>query len=112
MDFTSDLSEARQKVLAGYICHYCSSRMTDDGQPQLPDVVSHLIDRQWLGSPVEPRSPAGVAANLGSNLFIVKGLRATAYERFIAVLQEEGVKQIAVVAGLIMAAIIVFLLGI
>jgi hypothetical protein len=112
MDFTSDLSEVRQKVLAGYICHFCSSRMLDDGQPQLPAVASNLIDRKWLGSPVDPRSPAGVAANLGSNLFIVKGLRATARERIFIALQEEGAKQIAVVVGLVMAAVIIFLLGI
>lgn len=112
MDFTSDLSEARQKVLAGYICHFCSSRMLDDGQPQLSGVVSNLIDRKWLGSPADPRSPAGVAANLGSDLFIVKGLRATAGEKFKAALQEEGAKQVAVVVGLVMAAVIIFLLGI
>jgi hypothetical protein len=112
MDFTPVLSEARQKVLAGYVCQFCSSRMMEDNQAELPSVVSHLIDRKWLGSPVDTRSPAGVAANLGYDLFIVKGLRATARERFVTALQEEGAKQIAVVVGVILAAAILFLLGI
>jgi hypothetical protein len=112
MDFSADLSEARQKILAGYVCHFCTSLMLDDGQPQLSSVVSHVISRRWLGSPEDPRSPAGVAANLGSNLFIVKGLRATVRERFITTLREEATRQIAVVIGLIIAAAIVVLLGI
>jgi hypothetical protein len=112
MDFTQDLSEARQKVIAGYICHFCSSCMISDNQSELTDVVSRLTDRKWLGSPADPRSPAGVAANLGYDLFIVKGLRATARERFVATLQEEGAKQIAVAVGVILAAAVLFLLGI
>lgn len=83
MDFVSVLSEARQKVISGYICHFCRARMMDDGQPQLFDAASRLIDRKWLGSPTDPRSPAGVASNLGANLFIVKGLRATTGEKFL-----------------------------
>lgn len=112
MDFTPSLSEVRQKVLAGYICRYCREQMLADGQPQLPDVVSSLVDRQWLGSPADPRTPAGVAANLGVNLFVVKGLRATAYEKILTTLREESIKQVAVAAGLVLAAAAIVLLGI
>lgn len=112
MDFTPNLSEARHKVLAGYICRFCGSRMAGDNRPELPQIISRLIDRNWLGSPADPRSPAGVAANLGYDLFIVKGLKATARERFIAALQEEGAKQVAVVIGVILAAAILVFLGI
>jgi hypothetical protein len=80
MDFTPHLSETRQKVLAGYICDFCASRLLDNGNSELLAAVSHLIDREWLGSPADPRSPAGIAANLGADLFIVKGLRATPRE--------------------------------
>jgi hypothetical protein len=112
MDLTPHLSEARQKVLAGYLCGFCSSRILDDGNPELLAAVSRLIDREWLGSPAEPRSPAGIASNLGADLFIVKGLRATPSERLVAIFKEESVKQIAVLVGVIAAAAILFLLGI
>lgn len=112
MDFASDLSEARQKVISGYVCHFCRLRIKEDGRPELLDAVSRLIDRNWLGSPADPRSPAGVAANLGANLFIVKGLRATAREKVLSALQDEGARQVFVVAGLVIAAVIAALLGV
>lgn len=64
IDLAGLLSEARQKALRGYVCHHCRSRMDADGQPELADVVTHLLDREWLGQPTDPRSPAGVMANL------------------------------------------------
>ncbi len=112
MDFTPNLGDARQKIVAGYVCHFCATRMRVDGHPQLLDVVSHLINREWLGLPADPRSPAGVAANLGADLFIVKGLSATPRERFIATLREEAAKQIVVAIGLIAVTVILVLLGI
>jgi hypothetical protein len=112
MDFTPDLSDARQKVLYGYVCDYCAARLRDCGPPQLLNTVTHLIDRAWLGSPTDPRSPAGIAANLGADLFIVKGLRATTRERLIAIFSEEGVRQVTVAIGLVVAAVAIFFLGI
>lgn len=112
MDFTPNLGDARQKIVSGYVCHFCATRMQGDGHPQLLGVVSHLINREWLGLPTDPRSPAGVAANLGADLFIVKGLSATPRERFIATLREEAAKQIVVAIGLIAVAVILVLLGI
>jgi len=85
----------------------------DDGKPELLAAVSHLVDREWLGSSADPRSPAGISANLGADLFIVKGLRATPRERLINTFREESVKQIAVAVGVIAAAAaLFFLLGI
>jgi hypothetical protein len=112
MDFTPYLSDARQKVLSGYVCHFCASRMLRDTNPQLLSSVLQLLDRRWLGSASDPYSPAGVASSLGADLFIVKGLRANARERIISILQEEGVKQVAVVAGAIVVAVLLVLIGI
>jgi len=112
MDFTPYLSDARQKVLAGYICPFCTSRMLRDGNSELLSAVLHLLDRHWLGSPSDPYSPAGVASSLGADLFIVKGLRANARERIITTFQEEGVKQIVVVIGAIVVAVLLVLFGI
>jgi hypothetical protein len=112
MDFTPNLGDARQKIIAGYVCHFCTTHMQGDGHPQLLGIVSHLMNREWLGLPTDPRSPAGVAANLGANLFIVKGLRATPRERFTAILREEAAKQIVAAIGLIAVAAILVLLGI
>ena len=39
------------------------------------------------------------AANLGYNLFVVKGLRAAPREMFLTTLRQESVKQLATVAG-------------
>lgn len=111
LDFNALLSEVRHKALQGYVCHFCRSRMAADGHPELPSAVSRLLDRTWLGSSTDPRSPAGIAANLGYNLFIAKGARATPAEAFISAFRTEGAKQIVAVLGGIVLAVITFVLG-
>lgn len=111
LDFTEALSEVRQKALRGYVCSFCRTRMRDDEQVELAETVTRLLSRQWLGSPADPGSPAGVAANLGYNLFVVKGLRATPREMFLTTLRQESVKQLATVVGGVLLVIIVVLLG-
>lgn len=106
LDFTELLSEVRQKALRGYVCHFCGSRMHADGQSELADTVTRLLGREWLGSPSDPRTPAGVAANLGYDLFIAKGVRATPREAFLTAIRQEGAKQIVtVISGIALAAI-------
>lgn len=113
MDFTRSLSEARQKVLDGNVCHFCRSRMEADHSPELVGSVTHLLDRGWLGTPNEPHSPASLAANLGYNLFITKGLKATAREGYMNAFRQEIVKQILTVVGtLILAFVLLHFLGI
>lgn len=111
MDFSKLLSEARYKALRGHVCHSCRARMRADGQQDLADTVDRLLDREWLGSSSDPRSPAGVAANLGYDLFISKGRRATPREVFLNVLRQEGARQVATVVGLVIATAILVLLG-
>lgn len=111
LDFTENLGDARQKVLHGYICHYCRSRMEDDGEPALADAVTHLLDREWLGQPTDPRSPAGVMASLRYDLFTAKGRQETPREAFIAALRQEGAKQIVTGIGALILAVLLLILG-
>lgn len=111
LDFTELLTEARQKALRGYVCHHCRSRMQADDQPELADTVTHLLDRTWLGQPTDPRSPAGVMANLRYDLFTTKGRQETPKEAVLSALRLEGAKQIVTVIGLVLVAVILFLLG-
>jgi site-specific recombinase XerD len=111
LDFTEILSEVRQKALRGYVGSFCRECMSNDGQAELAEIVTYLLGRQWLGSPVDPCSPAGIAANLGYNLFIVKGLRATPREVLLATLQQESVKQLIVVVGSVLITLIIVLIG-
>jgi hypothetical protein len=111
LDFTQYLSDARQKVLRGYICHYCRSRMQDDGQPGLADTVTYLLDREWLGQPTDPRTPAGIMANLKYNLFTAKGRQESPKEAFLTALRQEGAKQIVTTISALILAVLIFILG-
>jgi hypothetical protein len=92
LDFTEYLSDARQKVLRGYVCHHCRCRMQEDGEPTLADTVTHLLDRQWLGQPTDPRTPAGVMVSLRYDLFTAKGRQETPKEAFLTALRQRVVR--------------------
>ena len=66
------------------------------------DEFMHILKKDWLGKPADPNTPAGIASNLGYNLFITKGLTTTLGERIKAVLTEEVPKQfIAIIVTII-----------
>ena len=111
LDFTELLTETRQKALVGFVCDYCRDRMRTDGQPQLADVVTHLLDRAWLGRPSDPRSPAGIMANLRYDLFTTKGRAESSGEAFLSALRSEAAKQIVTIVGVVLAAVILLVLG-
>ncbi len=111
LDFTEHLDDARQKVLRGYVCHHCRSRMQDDGEPTLADTVTHLLDREWLGQPTDPRTPAGVMVSLRYDLFTAKGRQETPKEAFLTALRQEGAKQIATCIGALILVVLIFILG-
>lgn len=111
LDFTESLSEVRQKALRGYVCDFCRQCMANDGHSKLADTATSLLDREWLGSPADPRSVAGVAANLKYDLFVTKGARATPREAFVTALRQEGAKQIVTIIGAVMAALVLIFLG-
>jgi hypothetical protein len=111
LDFTEHLSDARQKVLRGYVCHHCRSLMQDDGEPTLADTVTHLLDREWLGQSTDPRTPAGIMVSLRYDLFTVKGRQETRKEFFLTALRQESAKQIITVIGTLILALLLVILG-
>lgn len=115
MDFTEMMSEVHHKALLAFICDFCASRMRSDSRPGLAETIAGLLNRDWLGSPEDPRTPAGIAANLGYNLFTTKGLRPTRTESFLATMQQESAKQIIGITsstiGTILIAVIALVLG-
>lgn len=112
MDFSAELSDARQKVLAGYICHECESRISTCGYPGLAHELRPLLSKSWLGSSADATSPAAIVAKLNHNLFITKGLEPNLLERARMTLVQEGAKQILTVIGVVIAALLIALLGI
>ncbi len=80
-DFTANLYEARIKVLGGFVCHYCRAELEAQGLPKFSDELEYILRREWLGGSNDPRTPAGIASNLGYNLFITKGLTTTPWRR-------------------------------
>jgi hypothetical protein len=111
LDATPRLVDARQKVLHGYVCHYCHSRMEGDGQPNLGATVTHLLDREWLGQSTDPRTPAGVMVSLKYDLFTVKGREETRIEAFLNLVRQESAKQLVVIIGGVVLAVLLFVLG-
>jgi len=110
-DFTASLSEVRLKVLNGFVCSYCRAALQSDGFALLPDELVHILGKDWIGTSTDPRTPAGIAANLGYNLFITKGLTTTRRERIRTLLTEEVLKQfIANVGAIITGILIAYLL--
>jgi hypothetical protein len=93
-DFTPDMDDARIKVLSGFLCEHCSGVLIEAGYPALPGEIRWVLGKRWLGRIDQPNSPAAIAAKLGYNLFVTKGLSATRWERTVATIQEEGTKEI------------------
>lgn len=112
MDFSAELSDARQKVLAGYICRECESRLSARGYPRLAYELRPLLSKSWLGNAADTTSPAAIVAKLNHNLFITKGLEPSLLERARMTLVQEGAKQVLAVMGVVVAALLIALLGI
>jgi hypothetical protein len=111
-DFTSSLEEAKFKALEGFICEYCRSAIENDGFPGLPEAVTRILRKRWLGKRSDPGSPAGILANLKYDLFVTKGLTPDPWERFVTTLQEEGTKQLLDILAKVVFGIIVLYLAV
>ena len=109
-DFTANLDEARIKVLSAFVCAHCARALREEGLGVVVSEVQTVLSREWLGTVDDPSCPASIIAKLGYNLFATKGLSATPWERILARVSEEGVKQIGIViGGVILAALLVWL---
>ncbi len=110
-DFSRSLSDVRQKVLNGFVCAYCRAALEADGLPELADELEVLLRRQWLGTPIEPNTPAGIVSNLGHDLFVTKGLKATRWEALKSTLRQESATQMVRIAGVLLVAVLLVVLG-
>ncbi len=84
--------------------------MSSCGHSELVEDLDSLLAKKWLGSPADSSSPAGIAAKLGHDLFITKGLKPNLLESIKMSLINDGTKEILkVLAAVIIAALLVFL---
>lgn len=109
-DFDISLDEVKFKVLDGFVCSYCRAAFHTDNLDTFADNLAIILKRDWLGKFTDPDAPAGIAFNLGYNLFRTKGSVATKWESFLTLLQQEGVKQVISIIGAIIQTILITLL--
>lgn len=111
-DFTPILEDARQRVLGGCLCTECRKAIESECGPATVEELNHTARKGWLGTLDNPHSPAAIASNLGHNLFLNKGLQPTRWEAFVSLARQEGVSQAFNVAGIVLAAVLLLVLGI
>jgi len=109
-DFSAFLDDTKLKVLNGFVCSYCRAALQTEGFATLADELVHVLGKSWLGTSTDPSTPAGIAANLGYDLFITKGLKASRWEIMLTLLQQEGVKQFISIVGAVLQFILIALL--
>ena len=110
-DFTSGLYDARYKSLQGYVCRTCRERLQSDGFAGSTGELTSVLAMKWLGRLDDPLCPAGIAAKLGYNLFLTKGITPTFWEAIRTQLRDEGTKEVVKIVGTIILAGILLWLG-
>ncbi|MBC8752278.1 hypothetical protein OKW43_005670 [Paraburkholderia sp. WC7.3g] len=64
------------------------------------------LGKEWLGSLDDPASPASIAAKLGHDLFVNKGLVPTAFEKIESILPTESLKLLFTIIGAVVGGIV------
>lgn len=105
-DFTPFLDEVRLKILNGFICSSCRTTLMSAGYNNVPEELTRVLKKEWFGKTDEPEKPAGIAANLGYNLFTTKGPQPTVWETTKKTLQEEWVKSLLTLFITVLGAIL------
>lgn len=111
LDHTGRLTDARLKALNAFICSDCQHAI-DQHRPGLSASSLRLLRRDWLGRSDDPKSPAGMAANLGYDLFQSRGLKPTTRERLALKLEDETIKMIVSVVGALVLVALGAVLGV
>jgi hypothetical protein len=106
-DFNPGLRTARYKVLNSFICRACRDSMSEKQEEDLRE----LLGKYWLGQATNPIAPAGICRKLGYDLYLTKGVRPTFREAAAAQLQGSWVGELLKVAGIVLAAALVLVLG-
>ena len=108
-DFHADIANARYSVLSGWLCAQCINTISLAHSDQLVNDAQLLLKREWLGTVAEPSDVSITAKKLGYDLFHVKGITPTWWERIRTVLEEEGVKMLlTIIAGLTVLALSIY----
>jgi hypothetical protein len=105
-DFNQELRDVRYKALNGYVCEFCAGVIAGSDRPTLASDLRIALGKEWLGSLDDPASPASIAAKLGHDLFINKGLVPTALEKIESVLPTESLKLLFTIIGAVVGGIV------
>ncbi|HSG39170.1 MAG TPA: hypothetical protein VLE27_05995, partial [Thermoanaerobaculia bacterium] len=109
-DFTSSLSDARYKTLAGYMCASCSEVIRSVHSEQLALDSAALLSKEWLGNPKKPSHAASMAQKLGYPLFRTRGFTPSFKERIRGFFEEESAKAIVeILSAIVIAALLLWL---
>jgi hypothetical protein len=103
-DFNADLSNARFMSLQGFVCRECRNKLETLGYAELAAELKVILEKKWLGNISECNSPAGIAAKLGYNLFLTKGLVPRWWERSLEAIEQEGLKELIKFIGAVLLA--------
>jgi hypothetical protein len=98
-------------VLNAFICTHCRNALLLDQLPGLADEIIVVLKKQWFGKAADLDSPAGIAAKLGYNLFLTKGIEANFWEKLTNILQEESVRLVISIVGTIILTSLLLWLG-
>jgi hypothetical protein len=110
-DFNATLQDARLKVLSGHICDSCTKRVTQLTSKQVVTDVQTLLKRSWLGTASTPSDVALTVKKLGYDLFYTSGVKPTLKERCLAILEQEGLKNLLNVTFQILLTAILVVIG-
>lgn len=111
-DFNATLADTRYKVLQGFLCTSCRSRVEEAIGPEQCKIWIDLLGKKWVGTLKDPTSPATIVSKLGYDMFVTKGRAPTNKERIVKLLRDEGTKAVLALIGAILLAILLLVLGI
>jgi hypothetical protein len=110
-DFTPNLSDAKFRVLQGFVCAECRSAMIAADRIGLADTLETVLRKEWLVQDRTGTTPAAMTAKLGYNLYLTKGPQPTMRERLWTTLRDDGSKELLKIIGGLLLAAILFWLG-
>jgi small basic protein len=110
-DFNASLDDARWSVLSGQLCNSCTTHVENSTSKLVLDDARILLNRTWLGTPSNPSEVALTVKKLGYDLFHTAGIKPTFKERCVAILEQEGLKNLLSLTFQILLAIALVVVG-
>jgi hypothetical protein len=110
-DFNASLSDVRLSVLSGHLCSVCATQIEIKASKQVLDDSRILLKRDWLGKTSDPSDISVTVKKLGYDLFHTAGARPTFRERCLAILEQEGLKNLLGITFQILLTIALVIIG-